>query len=283
MWRWKKKIAQKSEELWRQRVGRLPGAVFSSGMGSGMIQLEVYTDSAEEAIALEACYGGHAEAIQTVDWVAATAPEHMPPLMIRQQIVLSACEGKEALSALKKRYPRRHILSFPATRAFGTGHHATTATCLRMLCDEAAMRKQSPWTAVDIGCGTGILALAAIRLGAARVSAFDFDPIAVEVAKRNIERNGGAPHLELYQADLFAWEPRREEQGDIVMANLFSTVLQKAFPRILLAMKPSACLLVSGILNTQAEETLLAAQKAGLRPAKIVSRGKWTTAKLVRA
>lgn len=151
-----------------------------------------------------------------------------------------------------------------------------------MLCDEVKARK-SPWTLTDIGCGTGVLALAGLRLGAASAISFDFDPKAVEVAERNIIRNGGAENLTLFQADVFEWAPAPGEQSDIVLANLFSTVLQKAFPRITPAMKPGAILIISGILNSQSEETLAAAEAAGLRTLKVVSRGKWTTAKLTNA
>jgi len=134
---------------------------------------------------------------------------------------------------------------------------------------------------MDIGCGTGVLALAGLKLGAQRAISFDFDPVAVEVARRNIERNGGADNLSLFQADVFEWKPAQNETSDIVLANLFSAVLVKAFPQLIAAMKPEgAILIISGILNTQAEETLLAAQQAGLKILKVVSRGKWTTAKL---
>jgi ribosomal protein L11 methyltransferase len=151
-----------------------------------------------------------------------------------------------------------------------------------MLCDEVKSRK-APWTLADIGCGTGVLALAGLRLGAQSAISFDFDPIAVEVAERNIARNGGADNLSLFQADVFEWAPAPGEEADIVLANLFSTVLQKAFPRLIAAMKPDGVLIISGILNTQAQETLDAAQAAGLKVQKVVSRGKWTTAKLTLA
>ena len=196
--------------------------------------------------------------------------------------MISASADPSVLQELTSRYPGRTVLTFPAERAFGTGNHATTSTCLRMLCDEVKTRK-SPWTLTDIGCGTGVLALAGLRLGAQRAISFDFDPVAVEVAARNIERNGGADNLSLFQADVFEWAPAPGEEADIVLANLFSTVLQKAFPRLITAMKPAGILIISGILNTQKEETLAAATAAGLKVLKVVSRGKWTTAKLTQA
>ena len=186
-------------------------------------------------------------------------------------------------SLLTSKYQRRIILTFPAERAFGTGNHATTSTCLRMLCDHVRHLKPGSWTLADIGCGTGVLALAGLRLGAAHAISFDFDPVAVEVAERNIERNGGAENLELFQADVFEWTPAPGQQADVVLANLFSTVLQKAFPRLIAAMKDEGILIISGILNTQAAETLAAAEAAGLKVQKSISRGKWTTAQLSKA
>lgn len=283
MWVWKKTISKSNEELWQQRVGGLPGAVFSEGFHAEKLNIDVYTESAEEALVLQACYGGNVEELTTIDWVAATAPENVPPLIIRDKIVISASSDAAVLAALQERYPRRIILTFPAERAFGTGNHATTSTCLRMLCDHVRNLPAGSWTLADIGCGTGVLALAGLRLGASSAISFDFDPVAVEVTARNIERNGGADNLELFQADVFEWEPKPGQQADVVLANLFSTVLQKAFPRLIAAMKPEGILIISGILNTQAEETLNAATSAGLRVQKMITRGKWTTAQLTLA
>lgn len=283
MWQWHKNAAAESEALWQERLGKLPGAVISEGFQASRISIDVYTDNHEEALVLQACYGGTVEELTTTDWVAATAPENTPPLIIRDKLVISASADPAVLAELQAKYPRRIILTFPAERAFGTGNHATTSTCLRMLCDHVRQLTPGSWTLADIGCGTGVLALAGLRLGAASAISFDFDPVAVEVAARNIERNGGADNLELFQADVFEWAPAPGQQADVVLANLFSTVLQKAFPRLLAAMKPGAILIISGILNTQADETLAAAEAAGLRVLKTISRGKWTTAQLTQA
>lgn len=279
MWQWHKTASAEHEELWQQRLNDYPGAVISAGFHAERISIDVYTDTAEEALVLQACYGGNASALPETDWVAATAPENTPPLIIRDKIVISASANREILDDLESRYPGRIVLTFPAEQAFGTGNHATTSTCLRMLCDHVRQLKTS-WTLTDIGCGTGVLALAGIKLGATRAISFDFDPKAVEVAQRNIKRNGGADNLRLFQADVFEWCPAEGEQSDVVLANLFSAVLQKAFPRLRAAMKPEGILIISGILNTQADETIRAAETEGLQLLKKVSRGKWTTAKL---
>ncbi len=280
MWVWKKTIYKSNEVEWQEKLDKMEWVVFSEGFHAERINIDVYTETEDAAIILQACYGGKVEPVTTVDWVAATAPENTPPLIIRDKLVISASADKEVLADLSAKYPNRIILTFPAERAFGTGNHATTSTCLRMLCDEVKSRKGG-WNLADIGCGTGVLALAGLRLGAKQAISFDFDPIAVEVAEKNIERNGGADNLKLFQADVFEWTPEEHEKADIVLANLFSAVLMKAFPRLKAAMKNAdSVLIISGILNTQAEETLQAAKAEGLQVLKTVSRGKWTTAKL---
>ncbi len=285
MWVWHKIAVKESEELWQVRLVAYPGAVFSEGFAAERISIDVYSEQEEELILLERQYGGKREKLPDVDWVATTAPENVPPLLIRDQLVICASESPEVLEELRGKYPKRHILCFPAECAFGTGNHATTSSCLRLLCDFALQRRREgkAWKLIDIGCGTGVLALAGMRLGAESALSFDFDPAAVEVARRNLERNGCTEGVTLFQADVFEWAPAAGEAADLVLANLFSTVLQKAFPRILPAMKPGATLIISGILNTQAEETLAAAEAAGLRVQRVVRRGKWTTAQLTQA
>lgn len=283
MWQWHKTAPAEQEQLWQERLTACPGTVISAGFKAERISVDVYTESVEDALVLQACYGGNVTRLPDTDWVAATAPENTPPLIIRDKLVISASSRQDVLDELRKRYPKRIILTFPAEQAFGTGNHATTSTCLRMLCDCVREMKNPHWTLTDIGCGTGVLALAGLKLGAASAVSFDFDPKAVEVAQRNIARNGGADKLKLFQADVFEWVAAPEEQADIVLANLFSAVLQKAFPRLKAAMKPEGVLIISGILNSQADETLRAAAEAGLKTLKTVSRGKWTTAKLVRS
>lgn len=284
MYLWHKTAAAEHEEEWQTRLQHVAGAVISAAFRAGRISLDVYTEQAEEALILQACYGGEVSQLPETDWVAATAPENTPPLMIRDRIVISASSKPEVLAELKAKYPKRIVLSFPAEQAFGTGNHATTSTCLRLLCDYVGSAlKDRAWTLADIGCGTGVLALAGLKLGAQSAISFDFDPKAVEVARRNIDRNGGADNLDLFQADVFEWAPKAGEQADVVLANLFSTVLQKAFPRLKAAMKADGILIISGILNTQAEETLAAARAAGLTVQKTVLRGKWMTAQLTQA
>ena len=129
--------------------------------------------------------------------------------------------------------------------AFGTGSHPTTRLCLEWL-----ERTVSPSCSVlDYGCGSGILAIAAARLGAARVAGVDIDPQAVESARANAERNGVSA--------LFAdsAEPVAGEY-DLVVANILSNPLRVLAPAICAHVRSGGCLALSGILREQAEEII---------------------------
>lgn len=225
-------------------------------------------------------FGGTVREIKTRDWVAAQSREERAPLKIRDALVITEQSSPEKLTALRKQFPARHILSVPAEMAFGTGDHATTSTCLRFICDAAKSRRGTGWSMTDIGCGTAVLAIAALKLGAEHATAFDFDPMAIEVARHNMERNDvTGEELDLFVGDVFEWTPSELQKGDLVVANLFSTILQKAFPHIIAAMKKDAVLVISGILASQWEETKAAAERHGLSFERAVKRGKWVTAK----
>jgi ribosomal protein L11 methyltransferase len=128
---------------------------------------------------------------------------------------------------------------------------------------------------LDLGTGTGVLAIAGQKLGARSVSATDNDPHAVRIAKANAARNG-AGKISVQKSDVLHWKPRR--QWDCVTANIFSAILEKAWPAIAQAMKPDGVVLISGLLRTQAKECLGAARGAGIHFEKILKRGKWVTA-----
>lgn len=280
MWCWSKHIPAEHEDEWQERLAGFPWAVITALPHAKRLQVEVYSEQPEPLLALYTCFGGTCSPVEDKDWVAATAPENTPPLLIRNRLVIAASPAR--VPELQARYPRRIVLCMPAERAFGTGNHATTATCLRMLCDEAAARPVGEWQLIDAGCGTGVLGLAGIRLGARSGICYDFDPLAVEVAERNLLRNGGEPKLQLFQADVFEWSPSEAEKADVVLANLFSTVLQRAFGRLKAYLAgPESVLIVSGILREQADETLAAAQQEGFALVKKVTAGKWVTMKLV--
>lgn len=150
---------------------------------------------------------------------------------------------------------------------------------LRMLADAAEPLNGMRWKMADLGCGSGILAIAATKLGASKVWGCDFDPKAVMVSKENAERND-TPKIRFSEVDVLEWEPK--EVWDIVAANIFSDILEAAFPQIVRAVKPGGVLMASGILKTQADACLAVASANGIQWERIVKKGKWVSACGVR-
>ncbi|GMV28138.1 MAG: hypothetical protein AMXMBFR59_02630 [Rhodanobacteraceae bacterium] len=132
--------------------------------------------------------------------------------------------------------------------AFGTGTHPTTALCLEWL-DGLALRGSS---VLDYGCGSGVLAIAALKLGAAHVIGVDLDPQALEASRDNAERNGVAANLELVLPEQFVAVPQ-----DLLVANILAGPLVELAPLFARACKPGAPFALSGILAGQHEEVLV--------------------------
>ncbi|GIA88482.1 50S ribosomal protein L11 methyltransferase [Vibrio cholerae] len=129
--------------------------------------------------------------------------------------------------------------------AFGTGTHPTTALCLEWLDNLDLSGK----TVIDFGCGSGILAIAAIKLGAAKVIGIDIDPQALLASKDNAARNGVEDQIDVYL-------PKDQPEGlvaDVVVANILAGPLRELSPIIKGLLKPGGQLAMSGILDTQAE------------------------------
>jgi ribosomal protein L11 methyltransferase len=152
--------------------------------------------------------------------------------------------------------------------AFGTGTHATTALCLAAV-DEFLARRPGA-TVLDVGTGSGLLAIAARRLGAARVAANDNDPVAVAVAGENAERNG--VRLELTHA------PPSAIPGtfDLVVANILANVLVELAPDLARRTAPGGEVVLAGVLVPQEEEVAAAFVACGLARLPGERRGEWS-------
>jgi ribosomal protein L11 methyltransferase len=159
--------------------------------------------------------------------------------------------------------------------AFGTGLHPTTRGCLRLLQEISPM----PDRVLDVGCGSGILGLAALRLGADRVVGLDTDPLAVEATRANAERNGLADRLEAAVGTLPA---RAGETYLLVLANLVAAVLIELAPRLAAHLGPGGTLLASGIIEPKADAVIAAMAAAGLMVGSRLDDGEWVTLRLER-
>ncbi len=136
------------------------------------------------------------------------------------------------------------IIDLDPGLAFGTGTHPTTALCLSWL-DAHEVRDK---TVIDFGCGSGVLAIAALKLGARSAIAVDHDPQAVLATRDNAERNRVADRIEVLHSDDFQARP-----ADLVLANILANILVDLSPQILHLVNPGGQLVMSGILQAQWE------------------------------
>lgn len=278
IWVWSKLSAVKWMDAWEERFYGNQNAVISLFKGGARLRVEVYSETEKEAEELRDYWGGSVRKLVREDWVAKSAVVK-PPLKIRDEVVVTMEGDGPKLEKLRKEYEDRLVISVPPEMAFGTGDHPTTANCLRLLVDESRQRKGHSWDFLDLGTGSGLLAIAARHLGAGRIEAVDYDEAAIAVALRNCERNGlslddDGARVEV--GDIFAWQPTG--RSEVVIANLFSDVLIAAMPRIASWLTDEGTLILSGILNEQWPAVAEAAHREGLTFDEPIVRGKWSTA-----
>jgi ribosomal protein L11 methyltransferase len=215
-------------------------------------------------------FGGTIEKLPR-DWLKEFSPsQKSEPIKIGNRLVIYR-------SVTSKNRSRNKSLLIPAGRAFGTGEHPTTAMSLRLLerCTRfwgaQAGSLHSPekeWTLLDLGTGSGILALAAARFGAKRVIAIDDDPVAIATARENARRNK-LDNIDFRIADVRRWPfPPRSE---IITANLFSELLIEILPKL----KRAQRLILSGILRDQEAQLVRALKRNGIVIVEMRRRGKW--------
>jgi ribosomal protein L11 methyltransferase len=266
---WRKLSAAKWEDTWWERLGwisnRLSITAFS---GRKTVRLEAFELARAEAQRLLKAFGG-AVHVQHKAMAALSRPPR-PPIHIRGKLLIVATEReRHGLTA-----GRAQILAIPAGMAFGTGDHATTATCLRLLSDVSDEFRGTPWEMLDLGTGTGILAIAGRMLGARSVSGVDADPDSVRIAQQNVRENG-VDAVRIRKRDVRKWRPVSTWQ--VVVANLYSGILIEVAPRIATSISPGGRLIFSGILRDQERAVVNAFAAAGLRIDRIIRKGKWVT------
>ncbi len=266
MFRWTRRSTEAMEEIWHLRLATIDPerVVMLTKPGSKGLTIHVFGDK-KNTETLKKDFGGKVTRLSKEIW---TGDPQQPraPISIRGRLRIHS----DAQSFQNDQQPERAIL-LPAGMAFGTGDHATTASCLRLLCDISPTLPVK-WTALDAGTGTGILAIAAEKLGAAAVEAFDFDPVCIRVAKENARAND-CKKITLSVAD--ARRTGKFQKADVVLANLYSELLIASAPGLLKKLRPDGLFIFSGVLKTQISEVCDALQNLGLAKPKVVTPGKW--------
>ncbi len=160
--------------------------------------------------------------------------------------------------------------------AFGTGLHPTTRSCAMAMQALGPM----PDAVLDVGCGSGILGIAALALGAGRVVGYDTDPLAIEATRQNAEVNGLSDRVAAQEGTL---PEGAAEQFPLVVANLVAAVLVELAPRLAAHTAPTGTVIASGIIQSRRDEVEAALAAAGLIVWERSLDGDWVTLRLVRS
>ncbi|HET7034194.1 MAG TPA: 50S ribosomal protein L11 methyltransferase [Thermomicrobiaceae bacterium] len=161
--------------------------------------------------------------------------------------------------------------------AFGTGLHPTTALCLRWL-EEMPLDGAR---VLDAGAGSGILSVAAIKLGAAEVDAVELDPVSVSSLEENVRLNGLEGQITVYEGDATAWLPA-QQQYDLVLANILSRILIEGADNLTRATRPGGSLILSGVIEQHAPEVIAAYEARDCRLADRALLGDWVALRFER-
>lgn len=266
---WRKLSSAKWEDVWPERLSAFADRLAITAIrGRKSIKVEVFNLSAKEAAGLEKAFAGMiAERKSVAEMIGQPVRK---PILVRGRLAVIS-EPKQAA-----KIPAKHrVLVIPAGMAFGTGEHSTTLMCLREIADAADAMRGRTWSAVDIGCGSGILALAAASFGAGTAEGFDNDPDCVRTARANAAANG-LHGVKFSRRSLDEWTPRR--RWNLISANLFSRLLIEHAPHIAAALEPGGTLVFSGVLRDQIEAVIAALESADFQILSTAKRGKWCCA-----
>ncbi|EJZ19473.1 50S ribosomal protein L11 methyltransferase [Rhizobium sp. Pop5] len=208
------------------------------------------------------------EVIPDVDWVVKSL-EGLKPVRAGRFLV----HGSHDRDKVR---PGDIAIEIDAGQAFGTGHHGTTAGCLEVI--DAVVRSHPVRNALDLGTGSGVLAIAVRKLKNIPVLATDIDPVATRVAAENVRRNGIASGIVartapgFHSTAFFEFGP-----FDLIIANILARPLIKMAPQLTTHLAPGGSVILSGILASQRWKVIAAYSGARLRHVRTIWRNGWVT------
>lgn len=254
--------------------------VFELEDGSGLWEIGAYfTDAPDEAglAILATMHDAKMFVVSEVpdqDWVAKVRRE-LSPVEAGRFFVYGSHDADKV--------PEGSIpLLIEAAMAFGTGHHGTTLGCLKAF-DRLVTDGFVPQNAIDVGCGTAVLAMAAAHVSPNQVLASDIDPVAVDVAIANVAANGLWGRVKSVVAAGFdADELKENAPYDLVFANILKGPLIDLAPHMAAVIAPGAHAILSGILNEQADDVIAVYAQNGINLLARDSIVDWTTLTLTK-
>ena len=268
---WSRLTTARWEDAWVERL-RCAGPealVIKAFPASQTLRLQVYTTKAM-ASRLQKAFGGSVRPFNMSTWTPPQSTRKAPIKIAGRLRVYN--DRKNFLQDQKKPPSQKgHALFIPAGMAFGTGDHATTHGCLRLL-SKIVSASPAHWSLLDLGTGSGVLALAGELFGSEKILGIDFDESCVRIAKENAAANN-LSHSQFQHADILQWKP--PGKWNVVAANIYSSVLTTVAPKIVTALKDDGHLILSGLLAIEHSEIETIFTRLGMKKVTAITRGKW--------
>jgi ribosomal protein L11 methyltransferase len=221
----------------------------------------------------EVAHGIVFDSVEAKDWVKATLEDLVP--VPAGRFVVHGQHDRDRIA------PNKLGIEIEAALAFGTGHHGTTRGCLLLL--DHVLKAWRPRRVLDLGTGTGVLAIAAAKALHANILASDIDPLSVQVARENARLNQTGHLIEMIHATGFA-APEFAQRGpfDLVLANILANPLRQLATPMARHLAPSALVILSGLLTHQAASVIAAYRARGLVPVRHLRIDGWSSLLLRR-
>lgn len=200
--------------------------------------------------------------VEDEEW-ATSWKQYYKPIPVGDRLLV-----KPSWETAEPSFRDRLVIELDPGMAFGTGTHETTTMCMEILAEADLSGKR----VVDVGSGSGILAIAAARLGALAVEALDYDPMAVKVARENVERNGVVGVVNVQQSDLLG---AVEGQYDVIVANIIARIIIAALPSVAEHLKPGGLFIASGIIREKADQVAHELADRGFLVMERREAGEW--------
>lgn len=265
---WKLTFTTIDTEAAETALENFSATIWATSVDNAATRFEVYfeTEPNVKALALPADATADLAPLPDMDWVS-ESQKGLPPVIV-PPFHLHGSHDAPRGGAWRN-------IEMQAGNAFGSGHHGTTQGCLTLLA--AHLKAHQPRHIADIGCGSGILAIAAAKAGLHHILASDNDPIAVAVSKVNLRRNNVAPHIVCFTAEGMTHRAYRARRFDLILANIMAAPLRHLARDFKSHLAPNGRIIVSGILNEQARRVIARYRATDLIVERKIVIGAWTS------
>jgi len=278
------KAARRISDLLTETLDESEAAIGAFEGPSGRWEITIYFAQAPDETAIrelvglaagdEAARSVRFDTVEAKDWVRATLDELVP--VHAGRFVVHGQHDRAKVT------PNKLGIEIEAALAFGTGHHGTTRGCLLLL--DHVLKAHQPRRVLDLGTGTGVLAIAAAKALHARVLASDIDAVSVKVAAGNARSNGAGPFVEVTWGNGFAAPRLRERQPfDLILANILANPLRQMSTAMSRHLAGGARVILSGLLTPQAPAVIAAYRARGLVVERHIRIEGWSSLLLRKA